>query len=127
MDIKSLRAARDHWYEAFYSGDLNRLASCESNAFTLVSHRGIQSKQSQINAVGDAISRKSWFAAGTKKVDYEISFREVGQCCLVAGRGTTITQGVSGRLMAFTECWSWNGHAWQVENLHYTELSEARA
>ncbi|WP_083003214.1 DUF4440 domain-containing protein [Halomonas sp. GT] len=120
MNREGLKQAREHWYAAYFAGDIEYLVQVQADSFTVATERGVQSKKSQIDAIALAKRNGSWFPQGGEKQDTELSFQESnGSITTVTGKGVTLTGESKGPVVAFIETWEWKGSAWQVVSLSY--------
>lgn len=119
MNREDLKQVREHWYAAYFAGDIELLAQVQADHFTVTTERGVQSKRSQIDAISSAKRNGSWFPQGGEKHDTELGFQDSGGSTTVTGKGFTLTGESKGPLVEFSETWEWDGSAWQVVSLSY--------
>lgn len=119
MNREDLKQARDHWYSAYFAGEVEHLIRIQADTFRVTSERGVQSKKCQIAAINLAKRNGDWFPQGGHKCDIELSIRFSGSSATITGRGFTISGETKGPVVEFTETWEWDGVAWQVISLSY--------
>ena len=105
MYREDLKQVREHWYAAYFAGDIELLAQVQADHFTVTTERGVQSKRSQIDAISSAKRNGSWFPQGGEKHDTELGFQDSGGSTTVTGKGFTLTGESKGPLVEFTETW----------------------
>lgn len=120
MHQEDLKQARENWYSAFFSGDVEHLAWVQAGNFTVTTERGIQSKKSQIDAISSAKRNGRWFPQGGQKHDTELTVQDSGSGITVTGQGYTTSGQSQGPVVAFSETWEWDGAAWRVVSLSYS-------
>lgn len=119
MNQDDLKQVREHWYAAYFAGDITRLSQLQAQNFTVISERGVQSKKSQIDGIAKAKQNGSWFPQGGKRHDTELTIKEVGDSATVTGKGYIIAGQSKEPLVVFAETWKWDGAAWRVASLTY--------
>lgn len=121
MPQEDLKQVREDWYSAFFTGDVEHLIRVQADNFTVTTEHGVQSKKSQVDAILSAKRNGSWFPQGGQKNDTKLTIQDSGTSTTVTGQGYTISGQFQGPLMAFSEIWEWDGAAWKVVSLSYSE------
>ncbi|WP_386077987.1 nuclear transport factor 2 family protein [Vreelandella sp. F11] len=120
MKREGLKQVREHWYAAYFAGDVEHLAQVQAYNFIVTTERGIQSKRSQLGALSSAKQKGSWFPQGGQKNDTELSIQESDRNTVITGQGYTLSGSSQGPVVAFAETWEWDGTAWRVVSLSYS-------
>lgn len=120
MKQEGLKQVREHWYAAYFAGDVEHLAQVQADNFTVTTERGAQSKKSQLGAISAAKQNGRWFPLGGQKQDIEVAIQESDGNTFITGQGYTLSGSSQGPLVSFAEIWEWNGTAWRVVSLSYS-------
>lgn len=119
MDLEVLKATREHWYTAFFSGDTQSLKRIQHDAFQVTHPGGTQSRKAQISAITAAVEAGNWFSDGGSKTDVLIAYQQDGSSCVVQGKGFTTAGSYHNDVVSFCEHWLWDSDIWKVVSLTY--------
>ncbi|MCH8543229.1 MAG: nuclear transport factor 2 family protein [Alcanivorax sp.] len=119
MTHEDMKQARERWYAAYFAGDVGHLSRVQADNFTVTTEHGVQSRESQLDAIYSARSNGRWFSQGAEKQDTELAFEDSDGSTRVTGKGFTVSGQVEGPVVAFSETWEWDGANWRVVSLHY--------
>lgn len=117
MNREDLKQVREHWYDAYFAGDVEHLTQVQADDFRVTTERGVQSKKSQIDAISSAKRNGNWFPKGGQKHDIELTFQDSDGSTTVTGQGFTVFGRSKAPVVAFSETWEWDGDAWRVVSL----------
>jgi ketosteroid isomerase-like protein len=114
-----VRAVRADYFPAYYRGDTAALDRMEAEDFTVISPSGrISTVDGRYATIQRQVDAGTWFPAGSRLSDEDLTFRVHGDVVVVHGTAATGTP-TDRRQITFTEVWAHRDGAWQFSHIHY--------